>query len=217
MGEAEQRVKSIIKSQYGSVDEFARTFNLNGQTVASLLNKGSFATSRAENTITIARALELDPYSLIHGKLVDESSRFRGYVEVPLFGSIAAGQPIEAIQTDDRFPIPKELADKYPKSFLLRISGKSMNRILPDGCYALIERCSDFEHSGQPYAVTVGADNATVKRVFLLENGLRLAPDSDDPTAQQDFVFDYADENAEEVAIIGRVVWFCLPHNWRFG
>ena len=85
-----------------------------------------------------------------------------------------------------------------------------MNRVLPDGHYALIDPCDEIRTSGQIYAIAVGDSAATIKHVRVLGNGLELVPDSDDPT-HHPMVFDYADEALPEIRVIGRVVWHCPP------
>jgi repressor LexA len=78
-----------------------------------------------------------------------------------------------------------------------------------------VHPCTSIDHPGQPYAVTVGNAVATVKRVKVLGNGLELMPDSTDVTYHS-LLFDFADADTPKVGIIGRVVWYCLPINWRF-
>ena len=46
------------------------------------------------------------------------------YIEVPLFGSIAAGTPIEMIPVEDEFPIPSVLKAQHPRAFLLKLDKK---------------------------------------------------------------------------------------------
>ena len=168
-----------------------------------------------EQALSIAEALEVDPHWLMRGKLVDRSTRFKGFVEVPLFTSITAGQPASPDQTDERFPVHKELAERYPGAFLLRVSGESMNRILPAGCYALVEPCEAVGRQNMPYAVAVGSLDATVKRVRALGNGFALTPDSTDVTFHE-VIYDYTKEDTEQVTVMGRVVSYYLPLNWSF-
>ena len=67
----------------------------------------------------------------------------------------------------------------------------------------------------QPYAVCVNGFDATVKRVRTLSNGFELVPDSTDPTYKPT-VYDYGEPDTETVTVIGRVVWYTLPFEWRF-
>lgn len=136
------------------------------------------------------------------------------FVDVPLYGSIAAGTPIEMIKTDDAHPIPSEMHRRYPDAFLLKVNGESMNRVLPNGCYALVTPCNDVDQDRKPYAVCVNGYDATIKRTHKLVNGFELAPDSSDPTYRSK-VYDYSEEDTEEITIIGRVVWYCLPYDFE--
>lgn len=138
-----------------------------------------------------------------------------GFVDLPLYGSIAAGTPIEMIEVEGTHPVPKKVADKYPDSFLLEVKGESMNRILPNGCYALVDPCEDVDRDNQPYAVCVNGYDATVKRVKKLNNGFQLVPDSTDPTYAPE-TYNFNEPGTETITIIGRVVYFVLPFDWRF-
>ena len=166
--------------------------------------------------LPIAAALEIDPYALVEGRLVKREARLQGSVEVPLFGTIAAGSPIEPSEADDVYPIPAEVAQEHPGSFLLRVSGESMNRELPNGCYALVVPTSVIGNTDEPYVVSIGGDCATVKHVRQLANGIELRPSSSDPTYKP-VVYDFDDPTVPDIAIIGRVVWYILPTRWAFG
>ncbi len=136
-------------------------------------------------------------------------------VEVPLYGAIAAGTPIEMIPVENSQPVPSEVRRRYPSAFLLKVEGDSMNKILPNGCYALVDPCEAVEHNGAPYAVCVNGYDATIKRVNKLNNGFELAPDSNDPTYSKQ-VFNYNEPGTQTITVIGEVVYFVLPFDWHF-
>lgn len=136
-------------------------------------------------------------------------------VEVPLYGSIAAGTPIEMMAVEDSHPVPAEVRRRYPSAFLLKVEGDSMSRILPNGCYALVDPCATVEHNGAPYAVCVNGYDATIKRVNRLNNGFELVPDSTDPTYSKQ-VFNYNEPGTQTITVIGEVVYFVLPFDWHF-
>lgn len=138
-----------------------------------------------------------------------------GFTDVPLYGSIAAGTPIEMIEVDDMHPIPAKVRDKFPGSFLLKVEGESMNRVLPNRCYALIEPCEEITCDNDPYAVCINGYNATIKRVKKLANGFQLAPDSTDPTYPVQ-TFNYNEPGTEVITVIGKVVWYTIPFDWEF-
>lgn len=136
-------------------------------------------------------------------------------VEVPLYGAIAAGTPIEMVPVENSQPVPSEVRRRYPSAFLLKVEGDSMNRILPNGCYALVDPCEAVEHNGAPYAVCVNGYDATIKRVNRLNNGFELVPDSNDPTYSKQ-VFNYNEPGTQTITVIGEVVYFVLPFDWHF-
>lgn len=158
------------------------------------------------------------PVNVIHATYDDSS-----FVDVPLYGSIAAGCPLEMQAVDDLFPVPRAIIERYggfdedgrPIPFLLRVVGQSMNRILPDGVLALVVPCNTIDYDNDPYAVCVNGYDATVKRVHKLNNGFELVPDSTDPTFKPQ-VYDYGIEGTETITPIGRVVYYVLPYDWRF-
>lgn len=220
MESLEEAIGRLIKEKYGSVPKFAKAIDVAASSVYSALDRG-MANTRTELTDKIYRELNIDwdTASLTDFKglkLKSQTSGFGGFVEVPLYGSISAGTPIEMVPVDDRHPIPDVMHEKYPDAFLLRVSGESMNRIIPNGAYVLVDpRQKEPEVDGQPYAVCVNGFDATVKRVRRLANGVQLVPDSNDPTYPVQ-TFDFADPDVETVTVIGRVVWYCVPFDWSF-
>lgn len=170
---------------------------------------------KASMLMSMASALgctvsELLGIESVSGNPITSSTR-----DVPLLGSIAAGTPIEMRAVDNSFPVPARIMEQHPHAFLLRVDGESMNRVLPNGSYALVDPCDDVEQNGKPYAVCVNGYDATIKRVRRLSNGFELAPDSTDPTFRS-VVYDYGVDGTETVTVIGRVVWYTLPYEWDF-
>jgi repressor LexA len=133
-----------------------------------------------------------------------------------VFGRIAAGTPIEMDEGDFSFPCPTYLIKRYPKAFYLEVEGESMSRILPNGCYVLVD--PDQREpiiSGHVYAVCVNGYDATVKRVRKLANGVELIPDSLDPTYHA-MIYDTTIADTETITIIGKVVWHTFPYDWEY-
>ena len=137
------------------------------------------------------------------------------FVDVPLYGSIAAGTPIEMHAVDSSHPVPTKIRERYPDAFLLKVEGDSMNRVLPNGCYALVDPRQTADCNGAPYAVCVNGYDATIKRVRKLNNGFELVPDSNDPTYEKR-TYNFNEPDTETVTVIGRVVYYVLPFDWSF-
>lgn len=132
-------------------------------------------------------------------------------VEVPLFGSISAGKPIEMLDIEDTYPIPDSVHEKHPRAFMLKVRGESMNRVIPNGSYALVDPAYSEAQDGKVYAVCIDNSSATIKRIHKLNNGVELQPDSTDPTFKS-VIFDYDDNDARTLTIFGQVVWFSVPY-----
>jgi repressor LexA len=96
-------------------------------------------------------------------------------VELPLLGRVAAGAPIEAIESPESIAVPDDLV-KRENSFVLRVVGDSMveDGIL-DGDYVVVESRPHAENGDTVVAVVEG--NATVKRFYRDKGGkVRLQP-----------------------------------------
>ena len=102
----------------------------------------------------------------------------REVVNVPMVGTVAAGQPILAIENiDNYFPIPSEYMPNE-ETFMLKVKGESMiNAGILDGDNILVKR-QNYAKNGD-MVVALVEDSATVK-TFYKENGhIRLQPEND--------------------------------------
>lgn len=214
MGRLEDHLKDLIIDRYGSIPKFAEKMEMSPQTIYTLLKRG-ITSGTTSTVLPILATLGLDLNWVLRKRLVAVGDTPSEFYDAPLHGSIAAGGPIEMLPTEDTFPIPMEMHERFPDGFLLLIRGESMNRILPNGSMALVDPCDEVERDMEPYAVCVNGFDATVKRVRRLANGFELVPDSNDPTYKST-VYDYGVEGTDTVTVIGRVVWFCIPFNWSF-
>ena len=107
----------------------------------------------------------------------------REVVNVPMVGTVAAGQPILAIENiDNYFPIPSEYMPNE-ETFMLKVKGESMiNAGILDG------------------------DNILVKRQTTAKNGDMVVALVDDSATVKTFYNDYMDPMmVPDVEIIGKV------------
>lgn len=103
----------------------------------------------------------------------------REVVNVPIVGTVAAGQPILAVENiENYFPIPAEYMPNE-QSFLLKVKGESMINVgILDGDQVLVKKQSTARDGD--IVVALIEDSATVK-TFYKENGyIRLQPENDD-------------------------------------
>ena len=104
----------------------------------------------------------------------------RELVNVPIVGTVAAGEPILATENiTDYFPIPPEfLHNTNKQTFILKVKGESMINIgINNGDLVIVEQCNTA--SNGDLVVALVDDSATVK-TFYRENGyIRLQPEND--------------------------------------
>lgn len=105
----------------------------------------------------------------------DETPTESRGVKIPVYGEIAAGIPIEAIEDIIDFEeITPELA-ATGEFLALSIKGDSMAPRIMNGDVVIIRRQANVEN-GQIAAVMVNGDSATLKRVKTDNNGIWLLP-----------------------------------------
>ncbi len=102
----------------------------------------------------------------------------REVVNVPMVGTVAAGQPILAIENiDNYFPIPSEYMPNE-ETFMLKVKGESMiNAGILDGDNILVKR-QNYAKNGDMVVALVG-DSATVKTFYKEDGHIRLQPEND--------------------------------------
>jgi repressor LexA len=96
-------------------------------------------------------------------------------ITVPLHGRIAAGLPMEALESDRSMSVPAALlgpGDHYA----LEVSGDSMIEAgIHDGDYALIRKC-DTARDGDIVVALINGDEATLKYLRHEKGMIRLDP-----------------------------------------
>ncbi|MGX7895161.1 transcriptional repressor LexA [Tsuneonella sp. HG222] len=96
-------------------------------------------------------------------------------IEIPLHGRIAAGVPLEALETDRTLPVPAALLGAG-EHYALEVSGDSMIEAgILDGDYALVRK-TNSARDGEIVVALVRDEEATLK-YLRHENGMiRLDP-----------------------------------------
>jgi repressor LexA len=97
-------------------------------------------------------------------------------VELPLYGRIAAGTPIEALRDpNNTIPVPPSLISTG-EHYALEVDGDSMVEAgIHDGDTAIIQRCETAEN-GSIVVALVGDDEVTLKRLRRKGNSIALEP-----------------------------------------
>ncbi|PIZ00435.1 hypothetical protein COY62_02525 [bacterium (Candidatus Howlettbacteria) CG_4_10_14_0_8_um_filter_40_9] len=98
-------------------------------------------------------------------------------IEVPLLGTIAAGQPIEAIETsNETITVSKDEAGMHGKHYALRVQGNSMvDEGIFDGDIVVIKK-QEYADNGQTVVAIIDDNEATLKKIYRENNRIRLQP-----------------------------------------
>lgn len=102
----------------------------------------------------------------------------REIVNVPIIGTVTAGQPILAVENiDGYFPIPMEYMPNA-QTFMLKVKGDSMiNAGIFNGDRILVEQTSSARNGDKVVALI--DDSATVKTYYKEDGHYRLQPEND--------------------------------------
>ncbi|MBQ1311814.1 MAG: transcriptional repressor LexA [Blautia sp.] len=113
-------------------------------------------------------------------EIIDENFNLtrRELVNVPVVGTVAAGQPILAVENiESYFPIPAEMMPNE-QCFILNVKGESMiNAGILDGDQVLVKQQKDVRNGD--IVVALIDDSATVKTFYNEKGYIRLQPEND--------------------------------------
>jgi len=97
---------------------------------------------------------------------------------LPLMGRIAAGQPIEAVQSNETISLADFVRSK--EVFVLEVRGDSMqDEAILNGDYVMVEK-SRTAHNGDIVVALVEGTDATLKRFYREGETIRLQPSNAD-------------------------------------
>jgi repressor LexA len=97
-------------------------------------------------------------------------------LEIPLLGVVAAGQPVEAILSNETVSIPRDMVARGRRLFALRVRGDSMiGEQIRDGDFIIVESRQTAEN-GQTVIALIDGSDATVKRFYKARDHVRLEP-----------------------------------------
>tara|TARA_B100000427_G_scaffold321619_1_gene322485 strand:+ start:1142 stop:1756 length:615 start_codon:yes stop_codon:yes gene_type:complete len=132
--------------------------------------------------------------------IIENSSEKRknDLINLPLLGSIAAGNPIEAIEnSNDTIEIPINLISKEKKNYVLKVQGDSMvNKGIVDGDKAIIEYCNNAEN-GDIVVALINDTEVTLKKLKKDKDKIYLIPANNNYKTQS--------FNSNEISIQGKL------------
>ena len=148
-----------------TIEEIGHHFGLSSlatvhKHLANLQEKGLI--KRAWNR---SRALELVP-----------SEMSVKAVELPLMGRVAAGSPIEAVQSTETIWVPEDMIGRNA-TYVLQVKGESMiEEQIRDGDYVIVED-RETARDGEMVIALLDGENVTLKKMYREPGGrIRLQP-----------------------------------------
>lgn len=170
-----RRQREILDYLTRYIDEhgYAPSF----EEIAAAMGYGSLATvhehlSNLERKGVIRRSFN-------ESRAIEVLSRARspGVVALPLLGTVAAGEPIEAVEIQETIALPEDMIPATGQSFALRVRGDSMiEEQIRDGDF-LVVHGRQTARNGETVVALVQGTHATVKKFFREKGGrIRLQP-----------------------------------------
>jgi len=158
--------KYIKRNEYApSLDETRRHFRLSSiatvhQHIEALKEKGYL------------RKIENQPRSIE----LNQKKKVSDLVAIPLLGTIAAGEPIEAIENKETIEVPKSQLSKSGEHFALQVRGNSMiDEGIFDGDTVIIRKQPDAEN-GETVVALISGNEVTLKKIYKEKGRFRLQP-----------------------------------------
>ena len=194
-------LKKLRKGKGLTQIEFASEFNISNGTIAMWeIDKRQ---PDSETLTKLADYFEVSvDYLLGRNEKSPSEERKSGGKRIPVYGHIAAGISIEAIEDIiDYEELPEEML-KHGEYIALQVKGDSMEPRISEGDTVII-RLQDTIESGEVAAVYVNGNDVTLKRVRKEENGVWLI--GNNPSFSPIF---YSQKQCQElpVRILGKLV-----------
>jgi repressor LexA len=131
--------------------------------------------ARALEVVKMPENMANDPVARIVAPLAAVREPANDVIEIPLHGKIAAGLPLEALESDRSLPVPAALlgpGDHYA----LEVSGDSMIEAgIFDGDFALVRK-ADTARDGDIVVALINDEEATLKYLYHEGGMIRLDP-----------------------------------------
>jgi len=118
--------------------------------------------------------LKIDPNEARSIEIIDNARAEAIFLS--LAGLITAGEPIEAVEQNEKIAVPKELVKDEAKAYVLKVKGQSMiEEGIYDGDYVIVEKNS-APKNGQVVVALLDNTFATLKKFYKEANRIRLQP-----------------------------------------
>ena len=216
------RLNKAISDRDIKPAELARRTGINKSSITAWL-KGDYE-AKQDNIFKLSKALDVseawlmgldDPRneSVFSDRInpVNKVTSPVAYKE--LKGAIAAGMPLEMFEVPDSVQVPVDVDRAFPNAYFLVVRGDSMNKIISEGMYVLINPCEEL-NNGEIGVIRVNGTEATLKRFYKMGDYIMLQPESTNPEHKNQIYT--TKEEIEMISILGKLVWAMTPIGMKF-
>lgn len=107
---------------------------------------------------------------------ISKKKKSKELIQIPILGTISAGQPIEAIEDKETIKVQKSLLAKSGKHYALRVQGDSMiEEGIFDGDTVIVREQPDAEN-GETIVALINDNEVTLKKIYKEKKGFWLQP-----------------------------------------
>lgn len=204
-----ERLKELRLKKGATQEEVGKVINVKKPTIMKY-EKGLVENLKRSSIEKLAEYFDVTPSYLMCLEETKLDKFGNSVVSIPLVGDVRAGYNYLA---EENWQGTKEIKSELAKTgdfFALRIKGNSMFETLWDGDIVAIKK-QDFANDGDIAVVIINGDEATVKKIRILDNGIKLIPLNRriNPETQEpyfeDVFFSKEDIETKPVRIIGIV------------
>lgn len=210
-------LKNIRKELGYTMKELALMVGVSEATI-SRWESGDIANMKQNNIVSLANALNVSPLDILNindtNANITHTNNPYEYKFFPVSISAGALEDISCVLDYDLISLSDKLLGKYARNkniILLKVNGESMNNIIPDGSYIIVDtsKTSVIDINNNDIVVFSENDSYSVKR-FLNDPGnnrFLFKPDSTDGTFTP---IEIHYENSENLKLIGKVVKYIV-------
>lgn len=104
-------------------------------------------------------------------------SNEQSLVKIPLLGTIAAGEPIEAIRNPEPIEVPRSMLGRGGNHYALKVLGTSMiDEGIFHGDIVIVREQSTVENGEKAVVYLPNKNEATLKKIYREKNRIKLVP-----------------------------------------
>ncbi len=183
-----------------------------GKSTVRKWETGMIDNMRRDNIVALSKALSISPTTLMGLDDFEENTPNTTSLQsdksdiLTVYGKVCAGNGIEALED----PID-EIGDPYYRikgeKFALEVHGDSMNNVVPDGMYAIVEKMPIVKN-GEIAVVLIENEMAMLKRFYQVDDMVILRPDSSN---QDHKPLTFIGEEINSLKILGRYLGYVTP------